>query len=64
MLFQSVAVNTLFYGSLFILYKSGIYKPTLNLIALMFAAGIGFDALLTFGMSKWMLKKRNLKLQW
>ncbi len=62
MLFQSVVINTLFYGTLFVLYKFGIYKPTLNLIALMFAAGIGFDALLTFGIYGWMLKKRKIKL--
>ena len=64
MLFQSIIINTFFYGILFILYKQGIYKPTLNKIALMFAAGIGFDALLTFGMFIWMLRKRKIRLSW
>jgi len=62
MLFQSVIINTLFYGILFILYKLGIYKPTLNLIVFMFAAGIGFDAFLTFGIYRWMLRKSKIKV--
>lgn len=62
MLFQSIVINSIFYGTLFILYVSGIYVPTLELIALMFAAGIAFDSLLTYGMFYWMLKKRKIKL--
>ena len=62
MLFQSVIINTVFYGSLFGLYATGIYQPTLMLIAVMFAAGIAFDSLLTYGMFAWMLKKRNIQL--
>jgi len=62
MLFQSVAVNTLFYGTLFILYVLGIYQPTLLLIALMFALGIAVDALLTGGIFIWMLKKKKIAL--
>jgi len=62
MLFQSVTINALFYGTLFILYITGIYQPTLNLIAIMFAAGIAFDSILTYGMFYWLLKKRNIRL--
>lgn len=62
MLFQSVIINSIFYGSLFVLYVTGIYQPTLMLIAIMFAAGIAFDSLLTYGMFVWMLKKRNVRL--
>ena len=62
MLFQSIVINTLFYGTLFILYVAGIYKPTLDLIAIMFAAGIAFDSLLTYGMFGWMLKKTGITL--
>jgi Na+-driven multidrug efflux pump len=62
MLFQSVVINTVFYGTAFLLYVTGIYQPTLTLIALMFAAGIAFDSLLTFGMYVWMLKKRKINL--
>jgi hypothetical protein len=62
MLFQSICINIIFYGILFVLYKEGIYKPTLHLIVLMFAGGIGFDAILTFGMFIWMLRKKKIKL--
>ena len=62
MLFQSIVINTLFYGALFVLYTTGVYVPTLKLIALMFAAGIAFDSLLTYGMFYWMLKKKNILL--
>ncbi len=62
MLFQSIVINTLFYGTLFILYKAGIYKPTLNLIALMFGAGIAFDSALTYVMFVWMLKKHKISI--
>jgi len=62
MLFQSVIINSVFYGSLFVLYVTGIYQPTLILIAIMFAAGIAFDSLLTYGMFVWMLKRKNIRL--
>lgn len=62
MLFQSVVINTLFYGTLFILYIADIYHPTLMLIAIMFAAGIAFDSVLTYGMFIWMLKKSKITL--
>ncbi len=62
MLFQSIVINTLFYGTLFILYVTGVYQPTLQIIALMFAAGIAFDSLLTYGMFYWMLRRRNIKI--
>ena len=62
MLFQSVVINGVFYGTLFILYVTDIYKPSLELIALMFAGGIAFDSLLTYGMFVWVLRKRKIEL--
>lgn len=62
MLFQSILVNTLFYGSLFILYTNGLYNPTLELIVLMFGFGIAFDSILTYFMFAWMLKKRSINI--
>ncbi|MCK9330625.1 MAG: multidrug transporter, partial [Candidatus Cloacimonetes bacterium] len=62
MLFQSVIINTVFYGFLFILYITKIYQPTLVLIAIMFATGTALDSILTYGMFAWMLKKKNIKL--
>lgn len=62
MLFQSVIINSVFYGTLFVLYVTGVYQPTLMVIAIMFAAGIAFDSLLTYGMFIWMLRSKNIKL--
>jgi len=62
MLIQSVLVNTLFYGTLFILFKVGIYQPNLMLIALMFALGIAIDAGITAVIFVWMLKKKRVNI--
>ncbi len=62
MLFQSVMINVLLYGSAFTLYKFGIYKPTLVSTALMFATGITLDSILTFFIFRWMIKKQNIKI--
>lgn len=59
MLFQSLVVNTVFYGTMFILYVTGVYQPTLTKIALMFAGGTAMDSVLTYGMFVWMLKKKK-----
>ncbi|MBU0996902.1 MAG: multidrug transporter [Firmicutes bacterium] len=62
MLFQSLAINIIFYGTMFILYIIGVYQPTLTLIALMFAVGTALDSVLTYFMFAWMLKKRHIKI--
>lgn len=62
MLFQSVVINTVFYGTAFILYMIGVYQPTLTKIALMFAAGTALDSVLTYSMFVWMLKRRKIRL--
>ena len=50
MLYQSLIVNIIFYGGLFILYQLGIYRPTLVGIAVMFGVGIAIDSAITFVM--------------
>ncbi|MDD3106257.1 MAG: MATE family efflux transporter [Bacilli bacterium] len=62
MLFQSLVINILFYGTAFILYVTGVYHPTLVKIALMFATGTALDSILTYFMFAWMLKKRQIKI--
>ncbi len=62
MLFQSVVINTLFYGLAFILYLTGVYVPNLTLIALMFASGTALDSLLTIGIYIVMLKRENINI--
>lgn len=48
MLVQSLIVNIFFYGSAYLLYKAGVFVPTLNGIAIMFGIGIVFDSIITF----------------
>jgi len=60
MLFQSLVINTVFYGTAFILYQLNVFTPSLVLIALMFAAGTALDSLLTMGMYVWLLKKKRI----
>ena len=50
MLYQSLIVNILFYGGAFVLYRTGIFNPTLTAIAVMFGIGIAFDSIITFVM--------------
>lgn len=60
MLFQSVVINTVFYGTAFILFELNVFTPTLTLIALMFAAGTALDSLLTMGMYVWLVKRKKI----
>ncbi len=62
MLFQSVVINSFFYGTAFILYQVGVFEPSLTLIALMFATGTALDSVLTMGMYVWMLKRKAINV--
>jgi hypothetical protein len=62
MLYQSLAVNVVYYGCAFILYLTGVYVPTLTGIALMFALGTGIDSVLTYFIFGYELKEHKLKL--
>jgi Na+-driven multidrug efflux pump len=62
MLFQSLIINAVFYGTMFVLYATGVYQPTLTKIALMFAGGTAMDSILTYGMFVWMLKKEKISI--
>jgi len=59
MLFQSLIINTVYYGIMFVLYVTGIYSPSLIKIALMFAGGTALDSVLTYFIFVWMLKKKK-----
>lgn len=50
MLYQSLFVNSIFYGSAFVCYQMGIFVPTLQSIAVMFGLGITIDAIITWCM--------------
>ena len=62
MLFQSLVINTLYYGTAFILYQTGVFTPSLTLIALMFAIGTALDSVLTMVMFVWYRKKARLQI--
>jgi len=48
MLYQSLLVNSVFYGGAFYAYQAGWFIPHLESIAIMFGLGMTFDALITF----------------
>ncbi|MCL2255260.1 MAG: MATE family efflux transporter [Firmicutes bacterium] len=62
MLAQALITNIVYYGIAFILYLTGVFVPTLTGIALMFAIGMAFDAIVTFVLFGWMLKKKKISL--
>lgn len=62
-LFQSIVTNLIVYGTYFILYKTNVWTPTLNSIAIMFGIGLGLDSLITYGMFYWIFIKR-ISLKW
>jgi hypothetical protein len=50
MLYQSLIVNTVFYGSAYFAYLQAWFIPQLDTIAIMFGLGILFDSMITFFM--------------
>lgn len=48
MLYQSLIVNSLFYGSAFVCYQVGMFTPNLETISLMFGVGVAVDAIITW----------------
>lgn len=57
MLFESIVTNSIYYGTAFILWKCGVWSPTLTSIALLFGIGIAFDAVVSFLAYIYLLKK-------
>lgn len=57
MLFESIVTNSIYYGTAFILWKCGLWSPTLTSIALLFGIGIAFDAVVSFLAYIYLLKK-------
>lgn len=62
MLYQSLIVNILFYGGAFILFKLGVFEPTLTGIAIMFGLGMAFDFIPTIVLYIKLLKDRRIIL--
>ena len=59
MLFESVVTNTVYYGTFFVLYLTGVWTPTLIGIALMFGIGNAFDSIVSGVAYAYFLKKNN-----
>lgn len=57
MLFESIVTNSIYYGTAFILYKSGVWQPSLLSIALLFGIGMAFDSIVSFGAYLYLLRK-------
>ena len=62
MLFESVITNSLYYGVAFILWKCGIWQPTLLSIALLFGIGNAFDSVVSFVAYWHLLKKEKINI--
>ncbi len=62
MLFESVVTNSIYYGTFFILYLCGVWKPTLTGIALMFGFGNAFDTVVSYLAYRYFLKKENISI--
>lgn len=63
MLYQSLIVNIIFYGGAFVLYRVGVFSPTLNGIALLFGLGMVFDFIPTTWLYLKLLRDREIKLE-
>lgn len=57
MLFESMVTNSIYYVTAFILYKTRVWVPTLEGIALLFGIGVAFDAVVSFIAYIYLLKK-------
>jgi Na+-driven multidrug efflux pump len=61
MLVQSIIVNSLFYGTLFILFQLNLFHPTLEKIAIMFGTGMALDSIITFLLFTILLRRKGGK---
>ncbi len=61
-LFESVVTNLVYYGTAFVLYLAGAWKPTLIGIALLFGIGNAFDSLVSLGAYVFLMKKKEINV--
>ena len=62
MLIQSICIDGVYYGILFVLYLTGVFVPSLLGICLMFGIGMALDFIPTMILYMRMLKKENIKI--
>lgn len=63
MLLESVVTNSVYYGAFFVLYLTGVWKPTLIGIALMFGIGNAFDSIVSGAVYGYFLKKNRIDIR-
>jgi Na+-driven multidrug efflux pump len=62
MLFESVVTNSVYYGACFVLWRMGVWVPTLSGIALMFGIGNAFDSIVSGAVYARYLKKNHISI--
>lgn len=62
MLVQSICTNCVYYVTMFILWKIGVFVPTLLSISLMFGVGMAIDLIPTVFCYLYLLKKEKIKI--
>jgi len=62
MLFESIVTNSIYYGITFILYVTGVWRPTLIGIALLFGIGNAFDTIVSLIAYWFLLKRHNINI--
>lgn len=62
MLFESMVINSIYYGTAFALHLAGKWTPTLTSIALLFGIGIAFDSIVSGGAFIYLLKKKQINI--
>lgn len=63
MLIESIFTNGIFYVTMYILWRVGVWVPTLTGISLMFGIGMAIDLIPTFGCYLYLLRKEKVKPQ-
>ncbi len=64
MLIQSLFTNSIYYVIMFVLWKVGVFEPTLLSISLMFGIGMAVDLIPTIGTYIYLLKKEKISIKW
>lgn len=62
MIFESIVTNTLYYGTAFILYKTGVFVPSLVGIVLLLGIGMAFDSIVSFTAYMYFLRKEKINI--
>ncbi|MBP5209560.1 MAG: multidrug transporter, partial [Clostridia bacterium] len=58
----SVVTNAVYYGGAFLLYRAGLWTPSLLGIALLFGIGNAFDSIVSLGAYLFLLKKQKINI--